>query len=240
MFFSRSNNEKKVVEAAAAAAAAAVQKSNANAKYKLIYSEDRGKADIIKLLFAYVKQPYEDVQIKSSDWLAYKAFMPFEQLPVLIVNDGELKLAQVSTICRFLAKRFQLDGANETENIVCDMVSEQLKECADQMSSALQNADSAQKKSAQMSRLLNETLPRTLAGYEKMLNMNNSRFVVGQQLTWADLAIVNAWDWMGDEVRMTHFVKYPLVKKHYEFIRSIAEVEHWFKHQKPLMVIRKV
>ncbi len=116
MFFSRSSNEKKVE---------VQQQQKINQKYKLVYSEDRGKADIIKLLFAYVKQPYEDVQIKSSDWQAYKTFMPFEQLPVLIIND-ELKLAQVSTICRFLGKRFQLEGINETDSIMCDMVSEQV------------------------------------------------------------------------------------------------------------------
>jgi len=56
--------------------------SNSSYKFKLIYFEDRGKADLIKLLFYLGKQEYEDVQIKQTDWNNFKTFMPFEQLPV--------------------------------------------------------------------------------------------------------------------------------------------------------------
>ena len=37
-------------------------------KFKLIYFEDRGKADLIKLLFFLGKQVFEDVQIKQTEW----------------------------------------------------------------------------------------------------------------------------------------------------------------------------
>ncbi len=78
-------------------------------KFKLLYFEDRGSADLIKLIFTIAEQNYESVQIKQSEWNAYKSFMPFEQLPVLIIND-DIRIAQTNTICRFLANLFNLEG----------------------------------------------------------------------------------------------------------------------------------
>ena len=88
------------------------ENSNTGYKFKLIYFEDRGKADLIKLLFYLGKQTYEAIQIKQTEWTYYKSFMPFEQLPVLIINE-DFKLAQPNTICRFLANILKLNGKTE-------------------------------------------------------------------------------------------------------------------------------
>lgn len=78
-------------------------------KYNLLYFEDRGSADLIKLLFYFANQPFEGIQIKQNEWNHYRSFMPFEQLPVLVLND-QIRIAQTNTICRFLAKQFNLNG----------------------------------------------------------------------------------------------------------------------------------
>lgn len=78
-------------------------------KFKLLYFEDRGSADLIKLLFSIADQQYDSVQIKQSEWSTYKPFMPFEQLPVLVIND-DIRIAQTNAICRFLANLFNLEG----------------------------------------------------------------------------------------------------------------------------------
>ena len=40
--------------------------------YKLSYFDFRGKAEIIRLLFAQAGVPYEDVRIQRSNWLSIK------------------------------------------------------------------------------------------------------------------------------------------------------------------------
>lgn len=97
-------------------------------KFKLIYLEDRGNTDLIKLIFAFSGKSYDDVQIKQTEVNLYKKFMLFESLPVLIINDDlnkndEVKLSQTNTICRFLGNYFNLNGQNHMETYFCDMIS---------------------------------------------------------------------------------------------------------------------
>ena len=206
-------------------------------KFKLIYFEDRGKADLIKLMLHLGKQTYEEIQIKQTEWNYYRSFMPFEQVPVLILND-EHKIAQMNTICRFLANRFQLSGKTEIESITCDMIVEQLRECGDHALQAMNETDHA-KRIQLTNRFLNETLVQTLVGYEKMLSQNSTKYIVGDGLTWADLALVNGWEWL-DHASRKIMANYPLVRSHESFIRTIPEVADWLKKQKPLTVLKKV
>lgn len=205
-------------------------------RLKLIYTEDRGKADLIKLLLAYSKQPYEDFKIKPAEFNYYKSFMPFEQVPVLIIDD-KIRIAQMTTIARFLAKKFSLVGSSDVESTLCDMVVEQIRECSDLAALVVQETDSNKKKVLGQ-KYLNEVLPKTLSEFEKMLNLNGSSCIVGNQLTWADLALVNSLTWL-DELSTRLLHNYPLVKKHNETIMSIPSVSDWFKSQKPLSVYKK-
>nr|AYN44501.1 glutathione S-transferase S5 [Brachionus rotundiformis] len=205
-------------------------------RFKLMYLEDRGKADLIKLLFAYLNQTYEDFRIKPTEWNYYKSFMPFEQLPVLLVDDT-VQIAQATTIGRFLAKKFNLQGKDDIESTLCDMVIEQIRECGDFATQIIQEIDSNKKKILNQ-KYLGEILPRTLGGFEKMLNLNGSSCIVGNQLTWADLALTNSLAWL-DEFSARLLQNYPLVKRHNEYIMSIPSVNEWFKSQKPLSVYKK-
>jgi hypothetical protein len=141
-----------------------------NYSYKLIYSECRGQADLIKLLFAIADKKCEMIQIKQNEWSNYKLFMPFEQLPVLVIND-KWRICQANTICRFLAKQFNLNGSNEIESVTCDMIVEQLKECANEAMNIVQETDTI-RRNLFINNFKNGTLQRTLIGFEKMLNLN--------------------------------------------------------------------
>ena len=116
------------------------------------------------------------------------------------------------------------------------MVNEQLRECAEHTIRSLQETDQS-KKQQQMQRFTNETLPKTLNGYEKMLSLNSNKFIVGNSLSWADLALINAWEWLDDHSKRL-LSNHPLVETHNEFIRSLPRVAEWLRDQKPLRVFK--
>ena len=68
--------------------------------YKLTYFNARGRAEIIRLIFAFAKQEYVDERIEFKDWPALKPRTPLGQLPYLEIKDGakEIYLGQSMTI----------------------------------------------------------------------------------------------------------------------------------------------
>ncbi|CAF1248475.1 unnamed protein product [Didymodactylos carnosus] len=88
--------------------------------YKLYYFNGRGRAEIIRLIFAQAGQKYEDIRYEHADWPNHKHEMPLGQMPVLEV-DGQ-KIPQSMTIARFLAKQFNLAGKNNLEQAKVDSV----------------------------------------------------------------------------------------------------------------------
>jgi glutathione S-transferase len=207
-------------------------------KLRLIYLEERGKTDLIKMILAVGGQQYEDIQIKPTEWAAFSPYMPFEQLPVLLVNE-ELKLAQPTIICRYLARLLRLSGATEDDSITCDMVVEQLRELIDFSIQILQERNDPMRRQLLLAEFLTSLLPRTLNGYERILSLNRSKFISGSQLTWADLALVNGWEWL-DELCRPVLNKFPLVRAHNEFVRSLGPVAVWLKSTKPLSLTKNV
>ena len=217
---------------------------------KLVYAESRGKVDLIKLILSVANAAYEDVQIKPTEWNAFAQYMPFEQLPVLLV-DEHLKLAQPTVICRFLSRVYQLDGRADTDDsIMCDMIVEQLRELVDlaiqigrPVTTPSEN-ERVRPRQELLSELVNSLLPRTLSGYEKILGLNSrNKFIVGEKLTWADLALVNGWQWLEDMLGAgcgSLLSRYQLVRMHNEFVRGLVPVAAWFKTAKPLSFTKNV
>lgn len=93
--------------------------------YKLSYFDGRGLGETIRILFAIGEQEYEDYRVKGT-WPADKAKYAFGKLPVLEV-DGK-QICQSRAIERFVAKTFDLYGANEIEQAEIDMYTEQMND----------------------------------------------------------------------------------------------------------------
>ncbi|XP_052575137.1 hematopoietic prostaglandin D synthase isoform X2 [Peromyscus californicus insignis] len=88
--------------------------------YKLIYFNMRGRAEIIRYIFAYLDIKYEDHRIEQADWPKIKPTLPFGKIPVLEV--GGLTLHQSLAIARYLTKNTDLAGKTELEQCQADAV----------------------------------------------------------------------------------------------------------------------
>jgi prostaglandin-H2 D-isomerase / glutathione transferase len=87
--------------------------------YRLVYFNSRGRAELIRFIFAYAGQYFEDFRIRYEDWSSYKSKTILGQLPVLEISDSNhtLQLGQSLTIARYLANKFNLVGKNELEKV---------------------------------------------------------------------------------------------------------------------------
>uniref|UniRef100_A0A915PCD4 Glutathione S-transferase 1 n=1 Tax=Setaria digitata TaxID=48799 RepID=A0A915PCD4_9BILA len=88
--------------------------------YKLTYFNYRGRAEVIRLLFAQANVSYEDVRISRKEWPALKSKTPFGHVPILEVN-GKV-LAESHAIEKYLARKFGLLGADEWEAAKIDEI----------------------------------------------------------------------------------------------------------------------
>lgn len=104
--------------------------------YRLHYFNWRGRAELARYLFAIAEQEYEDVRFdRVTEWPLIKPTMPFGQVPVLEIKEGDKStfISQSIAIARFLARKFKLDGNSELEKAQVDMVAEQLTDVLNEL-----------------------------------------------------------------------------------------------------------
>lgn len=87
---------------------------------KLTYFNSQALGEAIRLLLHYGKIEFEDVRIDfETQWPTYpKETLPLGQIPILEI-DGKV-LYQSIAICRYLAKKFKLVGADTLEDYEID------------------------------------------------------------------------------------------------------------------------
>jgi len=62
-----------------------------NKKLKLTYFDIEGAAEPVRLAFIFAGIPFEDDRVSFSQWADLKSKTPYGQLPVLSIDDGEMK-----------------------------------------------------------------------------------------------------------------------------------------------------
>jgi len=198
-------------------------------KYHLCYFNFRARAELARLLFAQAEQEYEDERMEPCKWLERKPSCPFGQLPTLTV-DG-VQLCQAHTIARFLAREFGLAGSTSLEQARADMI----VECVDDMLAGIMGyyREKCQQKQNEMRVTYEQDLPVFIEMMEKLLTQNNNgdEFIVGDQLTWADLSVMNVWYWItgfGVSVQLDNF---PKLLAHKKRIESLPKIADWIKRR---------
>jgi len=158
----------------------------ANPKLRLFYFDGRGRAEIIRYIFAQGNVAYEDVRIQGKDWPNEKAKMPFGQMPVLQVDD--FMLAQSNAIERYAGKIAGLYGKDALEQAKIDMVIEALHDTAANFMKANYSKDEADKK-AQFEAYFKNDFPKWCGYLENCLKANNGGkgFFVGDSVSIADI-----------------------------------------------------
>lgn len=153
--------------------------------YKLYYFNVRGRGELARLVLNYAGVPFEDYRFEMADWPAIKPKMPFGQVPVLEV-DGKM-LAHSHTIARYLARQHGLAGQNDWEQSTADMYVDCIYDLHGATRAATWEKDPVKQK--ELFDKVNEDLIQPhVERVEKHMTENGTGFLVGNAITWADLA----------------------------------------------------
>lgn len=196
--------------------------------YKLTYFNGRGRAEFSRVIFAQAGVQFEDVRIERAQWLELKPKTPFGQLPLLEVEG--VTLCQSQTIARFLARKFDLVGKTDLEQARSDMIVDCFGDVSKPMMKIMMESDEA-KKAELKKKFLEEELPKSLAAVEKLLegNKGGDGFFVGDAVTWADLALLDASDWLSMIGADSQIDNYPKLKALREKLSKSPKIAAWLE-----------
>jgi len=200
-------------------------------KYKLTYFNSRGRGEPIRYIFAAGGVEYEDCRIErdASGWPeAVKAATPFGQLPMLEV-DG-VKLCQSNSCARFLARKFNLAGKTELEQAQADMFVDCVEDSIKPFIFIFTEKDET-KKAELKKKYADEQLPGYLTNLEAMLKANQSgdKFLVGSDMTWADLVFITFVDWTGRVDVEKPLEKFPKLLALQHRVENLPKIKAWIE-----------
>jgi len=135
--------------------------------------------------------PFEDYRLSFEEFAKVKSKFPFQQLPVLEI-DGKITLSQSQAIARYLARKYNLAGKTELEQVQADMIVDCMQDLLNPVPMFIYIEQDSVKKAELKKRYVEEQLPVFLTKLEALLVTNHSgeSFFVGDSLTWADLFLV--------------------------------------------------
>nr|UUB32730.1 glutathione S-transferase GSTs2 [Dendroctonus valens] len=186
-------------------------------KYKLIYFNTYGRAEPLRYIFAYAGQDYVYEIIEKEDWPKLKPNTPYGQLPVLEV-DGK-PAAQTTAIARYLARQFNIQGKDDWEILQADSLVGALvdyRACAKRLYTEQNPEKIAEIKKEQT---------MYLEKFDTILSSNPSGFLVGSEITWADLVFAAVLSGRQDDLEGRSTALSTLVDK----VNNIPNIKSWLK-----------
>ena len=152
--------------------------------YKLYYFPARGRAEPIRLLFAYKGIQYEDIRISGEKWSETKPNMPFGIMPVL-EEDGK-KLGGSNVILQYLAEKpeFNVAGSNAWDNAWLANIGDFIKDFHSELVKAVFEKDEEKKKELEK-KFAEEVIPKYFGKLNEM--SIDSGYLCCGRLTWPDL-----------------------------------------------------
>ncbi|XP_037032187.1 glutathione S-transferase-like [Bradysia coprophila] len=192
-----------------------------NPKFKLSYFNVGAIAEPIRLLFAYGGVDYEDIRVSHEEWTVLKPTMPMGQMPVLEV-DGK-RVHQSVSIAQYVAKRVNLSGANDWENLLIDAAVDTINDFRAKIVAVQYERDEAVKEK-KMVTLNAKTIPFYLTKLDDIAKENNGHLALGK-LTWADFYFVGIIDYLNYMVKLNLLDAYPNLKAVVDNVSSLDAVK---------------
>lgn len=196
-------------------------------RYRLIYFNSMGRAELCRLIFAQAEVEYEDVRLTSEEWAELKPSTPTGQLPLLEV-DGRT-LSGSGPIARFLAERLGLAGSNDFDNGKIAGIADYMDDFKEKLVAMYFD----EKRRVELLKvLLEEDIPEYWGTIESMIQKNNAvgGWVFNDGPTYADFSIYTAVEYVA-KMDAEFFDKFPGVLKLKKAVEALPNIAKWLKER---------
>uniref|UniRef100_A0AC35UF28 Glutathione transferase n=1 Tax=Rhabditophanes sp. KR3021 TaxID=114890 RepID=A0AC35UF28_9BILA len=198
-------------------------------KYSILYWDATGRAETSRLMFNLAGVAFEDVRIKFEEWPALKAKQPFLTMPVLTI-DGTKKLCQSRAIEVYLAKEFGFYPTDRWEAAQVDQFIQALDDYLIQFKPIYYEQDPVAKGKL-IQHFIDVPAPEMLTIFNRFLEQNGARHLVGDKLTLADLALFHCLDIFTNKLHVK-YDNYPAIDKFYNAINALPKIRHYLDNRK--------
>ncbi len=191
------------------------------------FNDGKGRAELTRLNFVYSQIPFNDYRLSLPEYLSMRnqEKLPFQQLPILMV--GETIISQSCAMARYAAKISGLYPSDDIKAALSDMIVDAWRDLLDLFYAChvdrvtkegkfVMTMRSDEERVDKLNEFFNVILPAHFNTFEELISNNkNSPFLIGESVTWADLAVFdlletldpNASHWTDESV--SFYIKEP-------------------------------
>uniref|UniRef100_A0A0A9YRT1 glutathione transferase n=1 Tax=Lygus hesperus TaxID=30085 RepID=A0A0A9YRT1_LYGHE len=167
---------------------------------ELTYFNMSGLGEPVRVMLSYGEIPFTDKRVSKDEWASMKSEMTFGQMPRLLI-DG-LELYQSRAICRYIAGKLNLRGKTDKAAAMADMWVDAIDDARSMIARVYYQPDS-EERTINMDKMKNVDFPRVLSIFEKELEKNGTTFLVGNEVSWADIMLFGYLSYIGELLRTT-------------------------------------
>ncbi|XP_025781781.1 glutathione S-transferase A2-like [Puma concolor] len=196
-------------------------------KPKLHYFNGRGRMESIRWLLASAGVEFEEKFIETPedlDKLKNDGNLMFQQVPMVEI-DG-MKMVQTRAILNYVATKYNLYGKDIKERALIDMYTEGMADL-NEMILVLPLCPPDQKE-AKIAQIKEKVTDRYLPVFEKALRDHGQDFLVGNQLSWADIQLLEVI-LMAEECKPSVLTGFPLLQEFKARISCIPTIHKFLQ-----------
>ncbi|XP_020849570.1 glutathione S-transferase-like isoform X1 [Phascolarctos cinereus] len=160
------------------------------AKPILYYFNGRGRMESVRWLLAAAGVEFEEVFLETAEDLQNlikDGKLMYEQVVPMVEIDG-MKMVQSRAILRYIAAKYSLYGKDLKEQVLIDMYVEGMRDLYDIIILLPLALPEEQEKN--LSFVNERATQRFFPVYEKALKDHGKNYLVGNQLSWADIHLL--------------------------------------------------
>lgn len=197
------------------------------AKPKLYYFCGRGRMESIRWLLATAGVEFEEEFIETREQyekLQKDGCLLFDQVP-LVEIDG-MMLTQTKAIHSYLAAKYNLYGKDLKERVRIDMYADGTQDLMLMIAQA--PFKPPQEKEESYAFIVKRAKTRYFPAFEKILKDHGEAFLVGNQLSWADIQLLEAI-LMVEELNASVLSDFPLLQAFKTRISNIPTIKKFLQ-----------
>ncbi|XP_060644364.2 glutathione S-transferase-like [Anolis sagrei] len=202
-------------------------------KPKLHYFNGRGRMETIRWMLSAAGIEFEEQFIESKadlEKLKKDGFLLFQQVPMVEI-DG-MKLVQSRAILNYIAEKYNLSGKDIKQRALIDMYSESSWDLGEMIMMLPWKYTDPKEREKETIAVLEKATGRYFSVFEKVLKDHGQDFLVGNQLSRADIQLLEAI-LATEELKADVLAKFPLLKAFKTRMSNIPNIKKFLQPGSP-------